>query len=174
MADKSGENWRSEIFDVLKRLKIETVVYVPDAGHAQLIERCLSDPAIDCFPLMNEFEAVGVATGAWLGGKRACTLIQSSGVGNTINALSLAHSTGAPFFAVATMRGEWGEFNPWQAPMGQATADILKCTGAVVNKAATDEDVIPVVESSGNLAFGSYLPVFALISQRVTGAKVFR
>ena len=98
MVEAADPSWRDQLYDSLKALNIEVVVYVPDAGHAILIDRCLKDPEIDCFPLVNEFEAVGICVGAWLGGKRACTLIQSSGIGNTINALGLAHSTGAPFF----------------------------------------------------------------------------
>lgn len=170
---QEGVNWREEMHPTLKRLGIDLVVYVPDAGHAQLIEQCREDQDIDCFPLVNEFEAVGICVGAWLGGRRACMLLQSSGVGNMMNALGLARSAATPFFAISTMRGEWGEFNPWQAPMGQATGNVLEAAGIVVNRAETAEDVIPVVESSGKLAFQSYLPVFTLISQRVTGAKVF-
>ena len=173
MVEAADASWKDQLYGSLKALNIEVVVYVPDAGHAILIDRCLEDPDIDCFPLVNEFEAVGVCVGAWLGGKRACALIQSSGVGNTINALGLAHSTGAPFFAIATMRGEWGEFNGWQTPMGQATPKVLEAANVVVNRAGAAADVIPVTEASGRLAFNSYMPVFTLISQRVTGAKVF-
>ena len=174
MVEATDASWKDQLYGSLKALNIELVVYVPDAGHAVLIDRCLEDTDIDCFPLVNEFEAVGVCVGAWLGGKRACALIQSSGVGNAINALGLAHSTGAPFFAIATMRGEWGEFNGWQTPMGQATPRVLEAANIVVNRAEAADDVIAVVEASGRLAFNSYMPVFALISQRVTGAKVFK
>lgn len=174
MVEATDDRWKTRLYDSLKSLDIKIVVYVPDAGHATLIDRCLADPDIDCFPLMNEFEAVGICVGAWLGGKRACALMQSSGIGNTINALGLVHSTGAPFFSIATMRGEWGEFNGWQTPTGQAVPKVLDAANVVVNRAETSADVIPVTEASGRLAFGSYLPVFAVISQRVTGAKVFK
>jgi sulfopyruvate decarboxylase TPP-binding subunit len=116
---------------------------------------------------------VGICVGAWAGGRRSCALMQSSGVGNLVNALGLVHSVGAPFFAIATMRGEWGEFNGWQTPMGQSIPKILDAANVVVNRAETSADVIPVTEASGRLAFNSYLPVFSLISQRATGAKVF-
>lgn len=173
MVEASDDAWKDQLYDSLKTLRIEQVVYVPDAGHAALIDRCLDDPDIDCFPLMNEFEAVGVCVGAWLGGKRACALMQSSGVGNALNALGLVHSSGAPFFSIATMRGEWGEFNAWQTPMGQAVPKVLEAANVVVNRAETAADVLPVAEASGRLAFNSYLPVFTLISQRAIGAKVF-
>lgn len=173
MVEATNADWKDQLYDSIKALNIKQVVYVPDAGHAKLIDRCLADPEIDCFPLVNEFEAVGVCVGAWAGGRRACALMQSSGVGNLVNALGLVHSVGAPFFAIATMRGEWGEFNGWQTPMGQAIPKVLDATRVVVNRAETSADVIPVTEASGRLAFNSYLPVFSLISQRATGAKVF-
>jgi sulfopyruvate decarboxylase TPP-binding subunit len=173
MVEAVDAGWKDQLYDSIKALKISQVVYVPDAGHAKLIDRCLADPELDCFPLVNEFESVGVCVGGWLGGRRSCVLMQSSGIGNAINALGLVHSTGAPFFAIATMRGEWGEFNGWQTPMGQSIPRMLEAANIVVNRAETPADVIPVTEASGRLAFNSYLPVFTLISQRATGAKVF-
>jgi sulfopyruvate decarboxylase TPP-binding subunit len=173
MVEATNADWKDQLYGSIKALNITQVVYVPDAGHAKLIDRCLADPDIDCFPLVNEFESVGICVGAWAGGRRSCALMQSSGVGNIVNALGLVHSVGAPFFAIATMRGEWGEFNGWQTPMGQAIPKVLDAANVVVNRAETSADVIPVTEASGRLAFNSYLPVFSLISQRATGAKVF-
>ena len=173
MVEAINTDWKDQLYGSIKALNITQVVYVPDAGHAKLIDRCLADSEIDCFPLVNEFESVGICVGAWAGGRRSCALMQSSGVGNLVNALGLVHSVGAPFFAIATMRGEWGEFNGWQTPMGQAIPKILDAANVVVNRAETSADVIPVTEASGRLAFNSYLPVFSLISQRATGAKVF-
>ena len=173
MVEAINTDWKDQLYGSIKALNITQVVYVPDAGHAKLIDRCLADSEIDCFPLVNEFESVGICVGAWAGGRRSCALMQSSGVGNLVNALGLVHSVGAPFFAIATMRGEWGEFNGWQTPMGQSIPKVLDAANVVVNRAETSADVIPVTEASGRLAFNSYLPVFSLFSQRATGAKVF-
>jgi sulfopyruvate decarboxylase alpha subunit len=169
-----GQNWREGIYEVLRTLDVRQVVYVPDAGHARLIEQCLENPEIEAGPLTNEFEGIGVCVGAWLGGQRAAMLMQSSGVGNTINALGLVRSCGCPFFTIVTMRGEWGEFNPWQLPMGQSTAAVLEAAGVVVNRVSDPARVLEVVDASARLAFQSYCPVAVLISQQVTGAKVFR
>ena len=175
MAENDGApQWREGIYDVFKDIGIAQVVYVPDAGHARLIDMCEEDPDIACGPLTNEFEGIGMCVGAWLGGQRAAMLMQSSGVGNVINALGLVSSARAPFFTVITMRGEWGEFNPWQLPMGQGTGDVLRDMGVIVNRAERPEDVVDVVRYSALLAFQSYAPVAAVISQRVTGAKVFK
>ena len=167
-------DWREQVHAMFKEERVSQVVYVPDAGHARLIDACLADPEISCGPLTNEFEGVGVVSGAWLGGQRAVMLMQSSGVGNVINALGLTHSCRFPFFTLATMRGEWGEFNPWQISMGQSTPRVLEASGVVVMRADSAEEVCEVARAGLRLAFSSYVPVAVLISQRVTGAKVFK
>jgi sulfopyruvate decarboxylase TPP-binding subunit len=84
-----GPDWVDEIFAVLKEKNIRQVGYVPDAGHARLIELCRGDPAIRAVPLTSEEEGVALLAGAWLGGQRGVLLMQSSGVGNCINMLAM-------------------------------------------------------------------------------------
>src|SRR4051812_26763250 len=119
-------DWRDDIFAALNTADIRQVGYVPDAGHSRLIELCEADPAIRTIRLTSEEEGIGLAAGAWLGGQRAALLMQSSGVGNCVNLLSLAKSCRFPLIMLVTMRGEWGEFNPWQVPMGTKTQAELE------------------------------------------------
>jgi sulfopyruvate decarboxylase TPP-binding subunit len=70
-----------------------------------------------------------------------------------------------------TMRGQVGEFNPWQVPMGQATPEVLAAMGVVVMNAASADAVAPAVDAAARLAFGSYQAVAVLISQAVIGIK---
>ena len=113
-------DWPQQIFEGFKNLGVRQVAYVPDAGHSQLIRLCEADPEIHAVSLTTEEEGVAMLGGAWLGGDRGVLLLQSSGVGNCINMLSLQHETRMPLFMVVTMRGEWGEFNPWQVAMGKS------------------------------------------------------
>ena len=115
-----------------RRADIRQVGYVPDAGHARLIERCKADNDIRDVVLSTEEEGVALAAGAWLGGQRSALLMQSSGVGNCINMLSLINTCRFPFLTFITMRGEWAEFNPWQVPMSQATEPVLTAMGVKV------------------------------------------
>ena len=117
----SQPSWQADVFAALKRARIAQVGYVPDAGHAHLINAAHADPEIRTTVLTTEEEGIALAAGAWLGGQRAVLLMQSSGVGNCINMLSLPVNCRMPFLTLVTMRGEWGEFNPWQVPMGTAT-----------------------------------------------------
>src|SRR5258706_11362113 len=121
--------WPEALHRTLKEAGVRQVSYVPDAGHKRLIELCRADKRMAAVPLTTEEEGIGLAAGAWLGGERSALLMQSSGVGNCINALSLASSCGLPLLMLITMRGEAGDGNPWQVPMGQATPEGLRLAG---------------------------------------------
>jgi sulfopyruvate decarboxylase alpha subunit len=166
-------SWQSQVYTALKAARITQIAYVPDAGHAHLIEAAHADPEMRAVVLTTEEEGIGFAAGAWLGGQRAVLLMQSSGVGNCINMLSLPVSCRAPFIALITMRGEWAEFNPWQVPMGTATPSVLTAAGVHVRRADHADEVAEVVTASAALAFDSAVPVAVLFSQRLVGAKVF-
>ena len=86
---------------------------------------------------------------------------------------SLVLNCRMPFLTLVTMRGEWGEFNPWQVPMGAATPGVLKETGVQVRRADHPDEVAEVVAYAAALAFDSRIPVAVLLSQRLIGAKVF-
>ena len=168
-----SSTWQESVFAALKAARVTVVGYVPDAGHAHLINASHADPGIDTVVLTTEEEGIALAAGAWLGGKRAVMLMQSSGVGNCINMLSLPVTCRMPFFTLITMRGEWGEFNPWQVPMGTATPHVLSHAGVHVRRADLAADVAEMVAASAALAFDSHIPVAVLLSQRLIGAKVF-
>ncbi len=165
--------WQADVFAALKRAGIAQVGYVPDAGHAHLINAAHADPEIRTTVLTTEEEGIALAAGAWLGGQRAVLLMQSSGVGNCINMLSLPVNCRMPFLTLVTMRGEWGEFNPWQVPMGTATPAALAAAGVHVRRADRAEEAAETVGAAAALAFASCVPVAVLFSQRLVGTKVF-
>ena len=164
-------DWRDDIFAALKAADIRQVGYVPDAGHSRLIELCEADPAIRTVRLTSEEEGIGLAAGAWLGGTRAVLLMQSSGVGNCVNLLSLAKSCRFPLALLVTMRGEWGEFNPWQVPMGRTTQAALELMDVLVYRVERAEDVGETVTAALDIAFNGDLATAVLLSQRLIGAK---
>ena len=131
------------------------------------------DPDIRLVSLTTEEEGIPLAAGAYLGGVRSALLMQASGVGNTTNMLSLLRTCGFPFLTLVTMRGEWGEFNPWQVPMGQATPAVLEAMGVIVHRASAPGEVGEIVEGAARLAFSSSCAVAVLLSQRLIGAKSF-
>ena len=166
--------WPEGIHRELSAAGVRIVGYVPDAGHKRLIELCRADRKMRTVVLTTEEEGIGLAAGAWLGGERCALLMQSSGVGNIVNVLGMVRECRFPLVTLVTMRGEQGEFNPWQVPMGQAVRPVLESMGTVVHYVEKEDEVAPVVNAALRLAFGSYASVAVLISQRLIGIKSFQ
>jgi sulfopyruvate decarboxylase alpha subunit len=164
-------DWPDEIYRILKSAKVAHMSYVPDAGHARLIELFHADPAVTTNVLTAEEEGIAIAAGAWLGGRRSVLLMQSSGIGNCINMLSLATVGRFPLLMLVTMRGEWAEFNPWQVPMGAGTAPALAAVGVRTMRAETAADLVAIVDSAATLAYEADQQIAVLIAQRLIGAK---
>jgi sulfopyruvate decarboxylase alpha subunit len=167
-------DWPLDIFNALRAASVRQVSYVPDAGHSRLIQLCHDDPDMVATVLTGEQEGIGLAVGAWLGGQRAALLMQSSGVGNCVNAFSLLKTCGFPFLTIVTMRGQWGEFNPWQVPMGQSTPATFQLAGFIVHPVERTEEVGPTVAAAAKIAFDSAVPVAVLLGQRLIGTKAFK
>jgi sulfopyruvate decarboxylase alpha subunit len=163
--------WQDQLFEVLKAGGIKQVAYVPDAGHARLIDRVEDDPGIRGIVLTTEEEGVALTCGAWLGGERAVLLMQSSGVGNCVNMFSLVSNCRFPFLTLITMRGEWAEFNPWQVPMAKATQRVLESMGFSVHRVTQPAEAEETVQAAVELAFESDQAVAVLLSQRLIGRK---
>ena len=163
--------WQEAIYQVLKRGQIKQVGYVPDAGHAHVIRRVNADPDMRAVVLTTEEEGVALATGAWLGGQRSVLLMQSSGVGNCINMMSILQSCRIPFLTLVTMRGEYAEFNNWQCPMGEATPAALELMGFKVMRASDPDEVEDLIGAALDAAFEGGQQVALLLSQRLIGRK---
>ncbi len=172
MANPSA--WPDLVHRELGAQRVRQVGYVPDFGHTRLIQLVRADRQMRAVLLTTEEEGVALATGAWLGGERSVLLLQSSGVGNCINMLGMTNECRVPLLMLVTMRGQWGEFNPWQLPMSQATAPSLAAMGVVVQPVDRAGDVPEAVAAAARLAFNTGRAVAVLISQRVVGAKEFR
>jgi sulfopyruvate decarboxylase alpha subunit len=166
-------DWRDDIFQVLQDHDIKQVYHVPDAGHSKVIEACQKSNAIRTMALTTEEEGIPLAAGAWLGGQRSVLLMQSSGVGNTINLMGMTKTLRFPFLTLITMRGELGEFNSWQYPMGQGTQKVLEAMGVLVTSVDKAEDVKTTVDHAARSAFNGGQAVAVLLRQKLIGIKSF-
>ena len=97
--------------------------------------------------------------------------MQSSGVGNCINMLSLPVIGRFPLLMLVTMRGEWGEFNPWQVPMGQATEAALRAIGVRVFHAETSDALLDIVPAAAVEVYEADQQIAVLIGQNIMGKK---
>ena len=170
--DNSGR-WQDELYELLRRNNITQFAYVPDAGHRILIDRSLADPGVHSVALTTEEEGVALMAGADLGGARGVLLMQSSGAGNCINMLSLIDGGHFPFLTLLSMRGDFGEGNPWQYPMGQAVEPVLSAMGVICLRVERPEEVIPTVSAALTMVFQGGSAVAVLLTQKLLGAKAF-
>lgn len=166
-------SWPDRVFEALQSLGVKQVAYVPDAGHARLISLADADQNIASISVTTEEEGIAMLAGAWLGGQRGVMLMQSSGVGNCINMLSLQHECRIPLLMLVTMRGQWAEFNPWQIAMGKGVRPTLEAMGVNVTEVESPEDAVAAAEAAGRLAFQTGRMCAVLFGQRLIGAKTF-
>jgi sulfopyruvate decarboxylase alpha subunit len=164
-------DWPLEVYHLLKQAGVAAASYVPDAGHSRLIALLEDDPEVEATVLTTEEEGIAIAAGAWLGGRRSAILMQSSGVGNCINMLSLPVISRCPLLMLVTMRGEWAEFNPWQVPMGQATEATLRAVGVRCFRVETPDDLLSTLKAALVEAFDGDQQIAILIGQRMLGEK---
>ena len=165
--------WPAELYALLRSRGVSQFGYVPDAGHKVLIELALRDPEVHAIPLTTEEEGIGLIAGADLGGARAVLLLQSSGVGNCVNFLSLVRAARFPMLLLVSMRGDFGEGNPWQYPMGQAVEPVLQAMGVITLRVERPEDVGPSASEAATMVFQGGQAVALLLTQRLIGAKRF-
>lgn len=166
--------WQDDIYDAFVEAKIRQVAFVPDAGHKEVIRRCLETPSMRAVSMTTEEDGIALLAGAWLGGDRGAMLMQSSGVGNCINMLSLTKIGQFPLVTLVTMRGEWGEFNTWQIPMGRTTEAHLDLCGVACYRCDTPESVGDTVRTGIRYAYNTNSAVAILLGQKLIGAKVFK
>jgi len=165
--------WQDDLYDLLRRNNVTQFAYVPDAGHRILIDRSLADPEVHSVALTSEEEGVAMLAGANLGGARGVLLMQSSGTGNCVNMLSLIKGGRFPFLTLVSMRGDFGEGNPWQFPMGQAVQPVLEAMGVICLRIDQPEEVVATVGAALTMVFQSGQAVAVLLTQKLLGAKQF-
>ncbi|MGH7910950.1 MAG: phosphonopyruvate decarboxylase [Candidatus Dormibacteraceae bacterium] len=173
VASAAAPTWPQHVYELLKSRGVTTVGYVPDAGHRVLIELAENDPDVVAVPLTTEEEGIGLIAGADLGSGRAVLLLQSSGVGNCVNMLSLVKGAGFPMLLLVSMRGDFGEGNPWQFAMGEAVEPVLQAMGVRTLRVDAPSDVVPTVDAAATMVFGGGRAVAVLLTQRLIGAKSF-
>jgi len=165
--------WQDQLYDHLVANDVSIFAYVPDAGHKTLINRSLDDPNVHSIRLTTEEEGVAMAAGAHLGGGRSVLLMQSSGVGNCVNMFTLLDNGKFPFITYVTMRGDFGEKNPWQVPMGRSAQTVMEAMGLRCLRIETEDEVISTTNAAFSMAYKSNVPVAVLLTQKFLGAKGF-
>lgn len=162
-------DWPGVLYGRLRQAGIRYFVHVPDSPLSRLISLAGADAEAILLPATREEEGVGIAAGVHLGGGRAAVLMQTSGLGNALNALaSLAIPYRIPLLMVISLRGEPGEWNAAQVPMGRATRpvlEVLRLPHATVTAAGEIAELVPPL---ADVAFRTGTPAALLLSRRLT------
>lgn len=173
MTDSKEPRWAQELFTTLVEGGVTLFTHVPDAGNAALIRLAQQNNETRAVLLSTEEEGVGICAGADLVGARAVLCMQSSGVGNCVNHLSLVKGGRFPVFLVVTMRGDYGEMNPWQYPMGQAVDAVLEAMGVLIFRVDKEDELAVATRAALSACFSGGQGVALILSQRFLGAKAF-
>ena len=173
MTPHPHEEWSQVLFRMLKDAGVDLFTYIPDAGNARLAELADEDNATRLVLLTTEEEGVAVAAGADLVGKKSILMMQSSGVGNCPNFLSFSKGGHFPCLMMVSMRGDYGEQNPWQYPMGQAVDKIFEAMGVMVFKVERRDELEGAATAAINAAFRNCQGAALVLSQKFLGAKAF-
>ena len=173
MAGPESPDWSRRVFDLLVEAGVSLFAYVPDAGNRALADLADAHNDTRAVLLSSEQEGIALAAGADLVGARAVVCMQSSGVGNCPNMLSLVKGGGFPMLLIVTMRGDYGEMNPWQYPMGQAVGPVLEAMGILTYRVDADADLEPAAQAAVDAAWRGGQGVALVLSQKFLGAKPF-
>jgi sulfopyruvate decarboxylase subunit alpha len=157
----------------LAAVRIREIVYVPDNPLSHVLRALESDhPGIRTTVATREEEAFGIAAGLYLGGVRSAVMLQSSGLGNSINGLaSLNVAFEIPVLMLISMRGGTGEWNPTQQPMGLAVRPILDALGISHVTIESADRAREIVRQVGEKTFSSRRPAACLLARALWGAK---
>jgi sulfopyruvate decarboxylase subunit alpha len=146
------------------------LVYVPDNPLSHVLRAISTEhSAIKTLIATREEEAFGIAAGLYLGGRRPTVLLQSSGLGNSLNAVAtLLVAYQIPALVVISMRGDAGEWNWAQVPMGRLVRPALDALGIQQVTVERPEEAERLVVATGALAFGTRMPAACLLPRRLT------
>jgi sulfopyruvate decarboxylase alpha subunit len=166
-------SWSKHVADVLRRNGIRMFATVPDYIVSQVLEHLWAGETCRVVTVTREEEGVGILSGAFLGGKRGALLMQNSGLGNCVNTLgSLNVASQIPIVLVISHRGDLGEFNPAQVPMGQATVTILDALGIRSVMPRSIAELEAQADGLIKLAYTRSLPIAFVLPAELTGGKL--
>ncbi len=165
--------WSAVMFEILRDAGVNLFTHVPDAGNDYLIQLAENHNETRCLLLTSEEEGIAIAAGADLVGERAVVCMQSSGVGNCPNYLSLAKGARFPILMIVTMRGDYGEENPWQYPMGGAVEPILDTMDVRIFKVEARGELEQATRAALGASGNGRESAAIVLGQKFLGAKGF-
>ena len=173
-ASSHTASWNEIVLATLKNNDVRLIVYVPDRVLTPLIKALHEDPFFTTFACTREEEAIGIVTGAWMGGMRGALLMQTSGFATLANALaSLVVPCQIPALLFVSERGTLGEFNLGQAMVCNTMRPVLNALGIAHHTITRQDELAFILDRSIKQAVAIQAPVVFILSPLLTGGKVF-
>ncbi len=170
----SAMPWYEILRATLKANDVRLITYVPDRVLTPLIKAIHADPFFTAFVTAREEEAVGIVTGAWMGGMRGALLMQTSGFATLANVLaSLAVPSQIPLIMIVSERGTLGEFNLGQTLVCRTMRPVLDALAMEHHTITRHDELEFTVDRSIKQAVSTQAPVALILSPLLTGGKVF-
>jgi sulfopyruvate decarboxylase alpha subunit len=171
----SDATWDAIVLRALKANDVKLIAYVPDRVLATLIKSLHADSFLTCFPTAREEEAIGIVSGAWMGGTLGAVLMQTSGFATLANVLaSLVLPYQLPIVMLVSERGTLGEFNYGQALVCHTMRPVLDSLAIEHHTIARLDELEFIADRSIKQAVATQAPVALILSPLLTGGKVFK
>lgn len=165
------ETIHAAVLGALRRGGVDFFLSVPCKLLAGMIRILEELPEVTYLPVTREEEGIGIASGAALGGRLPAILMQDSGLGNSINALtSLVQLYRLPMVLVISARGTPGETVGAQVPMGRLTPGLLEALG-IPTLLCHDPAQVREIETMAGHAIVAESPVAVLLDFAFFGDK---
>ena len=170
-----AEAWDAIVLRTLEANGVKLVTYVPDRVLTPLIKGIHADPFFTCFPTAREEEAIGIVSGAWMGGMPGAVLMQTSGFATLANVLaSLVVPYQIPAIMLVSERGTLGEFNYGQALVCRTMRPVLDSLALEHHTITRLDELEFIADRSIKQAVATQAPVALILSPLLTGGKVFK
>ncbi len=154
------------IYQGIKAAGIRFLTALPETWLVYLLQLAADDPEMTLVEVAREEEAVGIAAGAYFGGRPNALLMQNHGFLASINGVvSLAMLYRVPLVMLIAHRGHWGEPHPWHTQGGIVTEPVLRALGLPVEHARDPRAVGRQIQEAHTLAWASLSPVALLLTR---------
>jgi len=163
------ETWDETLVRVFKAQEIRLITYIPDKVLAPLIRRLHADPYFTVICPAREEEAVGIVTGAYMGGMRGIVLMQTSGFATLPNALaSLTVPYQIPLLMLISERGTLGDFQLGQVMVCRTMRPILNALNIEHYAIERQDDVEFIAERMIKQAYATQANAAMILSPLLT------
>ena len=152
------------IYQALKSAGVRLVSALPETWLVHLIRLAEADPEMTLVRLAKEEEGVGISTGVHLAGGKSAMLMQNHGFLAAVNGIvSCAQLYRIPLLMLVSLRGDFGERDPWQTEGGLVTEDVLRALRIPSARLEDPTHLKTRIQKGMTLASSSNRPVALLL-----------